>query len=484
MPHTIRDADEATRVLLVHAPYPGRLKFDGEPSSLLYAATPLLETLEASGRGGEAGLFDPREASEAAHEDLARILRSGGARVVAISTSSAAILETTRIVALVRALRGPSVLVVLGGPHEDDCETKCAEVVPGVDLSIAGEAEYLLAAIVTDFLAGSALPAEYCRSLLGELSSLSVPAGRGQVTSRHWDAPFCRPFDFGPIDLDQLPPRVRSPRAARFSVFGAARTLPLMISRGCAYGRCTFCAEGSGEPASSVLTHFDWISRALAEQRGDALYFQDSIFPNGRAVTDRLLPILRDLGVPWGCQLYLPMLGRKAVDRLARHGCRYVYTGIESGSPEILGAVGKGALSRELLFARLDWIRDSGMRVGLSVMFGAMNDSGQTLETHDSVESTAGLCEQIVERRVRVAGFYPNVETVLPGTRLARQLAARGVALDWYRPPRSPWFEELEDGGVGFNFTTVGSRPDASGALVEYIRRASARLVALGDAAW
>ena len=91
MSNTIHHASETTTVLLVHAPYPGRLKFDGEPSSLLHAATPLVNALEASARGGEAGLFDPREASEASYEDLARILSAGLVRVVAISTSSAAL---------------------------------------------------------------------------------------------------------------------------------------------------------------------------------------------------------------------------------------------------------------------------------------------------------------------------------------------------------------------------------------------------------
>lgn len=484
MPRSIHQASEATTVLLVHAPYPGRLKFDGEPSSLLHAATPLVNALEASAGGGEAGLFDPGEASEASYEDLARILRAGVVRVVAISTSSAAILETTRIVRLVRATCGAAVLVVLGGPHEDDCETKCAEAIPGVDLSIAGEAELVLSEVVLAFLSGNAPPDEFCRALSLAGSDLNAPAGRGWITSRHWDVPFTRGFDFGPLDLRRLPPRLRSARPVRFSVFGTARTLPVMISRGCTYGQCTFCAEGVGAAAASVFTEFDWVADAVRETPGAALYFQDSIFPVTRAVSERLLPMLRELAVPWGCQVYLPMLGRAAVERLARHGCRYVYTGIESGSAEILSAVGKGALSRELLLERLGWIRASGMQVGLSVMFGAMNELGHAIETHESIESTVGLCEEIVELGVRVAGFYPNVETVLPGTRLAQKLAQQGIVLDWYRPPMSPWFEALEDGSVGFNLTTLGPQPENRGELVEHIRRASARLIAIGERAW
>lgn len=485
MPSTIRQADETTTVLLVHAPYPGRLKFDGEPSSLLYAATPMAVALDAAGCGEEVGLLDPREVSEAFYEDLAQLLRAGVVRIVAISTSSAAILETARIVELVRALRGPSVLVLVGGPHEDDCETKCAEAIPGVDFSIAGEVEHVLAEIVPAFLAGTAHPAAFSQALLGDLSLVKIQAGRCQITSRHWPSPATRIFNFGPLDLQRLPTRLRCTRAVRFSVFGAARTLPLMVSRGCTYGRCTFCAEGIAAPAASVLTEFEWIAQAVEETPGAALYFQDSIFPNTKAVTERLLPRLGELDVPWGCQVYLPMLSRSAVERLAKFGCRYVYTGIESGSTEILRVVGKGALSRELLLQRLGWIHASGMRVGLSVMFGAMNPRGEVLETDETIEATVDLCQDIVERGIRVAGFYPNVETVLPGTQLARELVQHGIQLDWYRPPKSAWFGDLEDGSVGFNFTTLRAEPSAThGALVERIRRASSQLITMGESAW
>jgi len=484
--HLIQEADAGTSVLLVHAPYPGRLKFDGEPSSLLHAVTPAVLRLAALGEAGRVGLLDPGESSPGFYSRLEALLRAGSVRVVAISTSTAAIEETARIVALVREAAGPSVLVLVGGPHEDDCEVKCAEAIPGIDLSIGGDAEHLLGHVIPAFLAEDRDPGDFCHGLPDQLVRVQGLGGRGTLASRWWPGPAVRPIDLGRLAIGSLPPRCRPTRPVRFRVFQSPRTIPVMVSRGCAYGQCTFCAEGIGAERASVLTEFSWVGDIIAANPGAALYFQDSIFPNTRAVTTGLLPLLRDRDVEWGCQVYLPMLSRRMVKALASHGCRYLYTGIESGSEDILRAVGKSGLTRELLLERLGWIRDAGMRLGLSVMFGAMDDRGATIETEASIAATVALCRNIVALDVDVAGFYPNVETVLPGTQLALALAASGVPLDWYRPRRTPEFAELEDGAVGHNAWTVPTptSPGELRRLAEATRRASATLLGLGRSTW
>lgn len=51
------------------------------------------------------------------------------------------------------------------------------------------------------------------------------------------------------------------------------------------------------------------------------------------------------------------------------------------------------------------------------------------------------------------------METVLPGTELARTLARAGRWIDFYHTPRSPIFEGLEDGVLGHNFLTLAKGP-------------------------
>jgi len=99
---------------------------------LLSASAPLVEHLAE--RGITFGLLDPGRTSEAFYESLEDVLRSGSVRVVCISTSTAAIEETVRIVCTIRAVCGASPLVLVGGPHEDACRLKIAEAIAGVDI--------------------------------------------------------------------------------------------------------------------------------------------------------------------------------------------------------------------------------------------------------------------------------------------------------------------------------------------------------------
>jgi hypothetical protein len=87
---------------------------------------------------------------------------------------------------------------------------------------------------------------------------------------------------------------------------------------------------------------------------------------------------------------------------------------------------------------------------------------------------------------VAVAGFYPNVETVLPGTQLARSLNASGLELDWYHPQRTPEFGELEDGCAGFNFSSLDVQHSRAlhRQFVERIRTAAVRILLLGQHRW
>jgi len=476
-PVVVPPAEPGTAVLLIHAPYPAKPRFDGLPSSLLSASARLVEDLVAD--GVPVGLLDPGTTSEGFYEALERVLRSGSIRVVFISTSTAAIEETARIVHTVRGLCGSSPLVVVGGPHEDACRQKVAERVDGVDVSIAGDGEFVLLALARNFLSEASEGRAVYRTLhaLGE----QKPGlhGRGIVTSREWGAPLSRPFDFGATEVESFHLRCEVTRPVRFDVFPGGVAIPLTISRGCLYGQCTFCSEGGPGVKAQVASDFAWVGALSARHPGAPLYFQDSIFPATRGVRQHLLPMLRSPGVDWGCQVYLPTLSRRLVADLAEHGCTYLYTGIESGSNEILRAIGKTGLTRELILERLGWLAGSGVRAGLSLMFGAMSDDGQLLETKATVEETVTLACELQERRVPIASFYPNIQTVLPGTALDHGLAASGHDLDFYSMPRAPEFAEFEDGVVGYNFLMVDDLTSPEGKrLARAILTAATRIEA------
>lgn len=472
-PAILREATEETRVLLVHAPYPGRLKFDGQPTSLLCAAGPLVRGLASESRLEEVGYLDPLAATTAFYGRLAEIGAAGNLRVACISTSTAAIEEAARVASVLRE-SDPDVLILAGGPHEDDCEEPMALRLPAVDISIGGDGEDLLCRLVRDFLDTAVTRVSFLGSLPSLLSSAAI-RGSARVAARELGT--MRVQGASPPAADDLLIRPWTDRPVRFDVFGGRETLPLMVSRGCSYGRCTFCAE-AGDGRQRIAADFSALQQILGSRPGAALYFQDSIFPASRHVREVLLPMLRDARRPWGCQVYLPALSQEFVRLLGENGCAYAYTGIESGAEEIRASVGKPALRDSLLYTKLALLADARIALGISLMFGSLDRDGELVETEHTVERTEALAERLIADGMGVAGFYPNVLTVLPGTALARGLSSTGVRLDFYSMPRVPEFAHLEDGGIGYNFASLPGRGRRNSRLAAVIASASRRLTA------
>jgi radical SAM superfamily enzyme YgiQ (UPF0313 family) len=481
-PITVPAASMQCQVLLLHAPFPGSLKFEGAPSGLLAAVAPFAHALAERGELDALGLFDPVTASGSYRETFHGLLRSPALRVLCVSTSTAAIEEAAWAVKAAREVAGPRLFIIVGGPHEDDSEEKCAQRLEGVDLSMGGECEFVLSEVLKSFLEDDAAPEDFVRQLEATNAFRSLPGGRVTLSSPWWGSRV-RELSLPRLLPEHLSPPVTSGRATRFSVFGEAEVLPVMLSRGCPYGRCSFCSEPNRD-GLLVRREFQWLSDLAESHPGAAIYFQDSIFPAGDAIETKLLPLLKGMKRPWGAQVYLPTLSLPFLRRLSDAGCSYLYTGLESGDAGILQAVGKGKLY-EQLEERLRWLADLGIQTGISLMFGSLSTDGRLLETEATVRTTVELAERIVRLGVRVAGFYPNVMTVLPGTAVARGLWSRGVAIDFFRMPRSQVLDGFEDGAVGYNFTTIselGGRQTDS--LASAVVQAGRVVQEMGAKAW
>ena len=271
----LREARGPSEVLLIHAPYPGRLKFQGVPSSILSAIGPFV----AANGAEEVAYLDPRGPNRAFYRQVSRLLQSGRVRALCISSSTAAIGESTRLAAMAAQL-APETLVVVGGPHEDAMQQKVAERVRGVHVSISGEAGEALQVLLEGFLASG----QCAEAFVSELSPFifAVPDIRGRFTVAccRWDRP-CS-FDHGPSLFADPRPLVFPKRYPKFDVFDAPSTIPLMVTHGCPYGKCTFCAEANRDGSVRQTDDCRWVFELADRNPESALYFQDSIFPRVR----------------------------------------------------------------------------------------------------------------------------------------------------------------------------------------------------------
>ncbi|MEO3778004.1 B12-binding domain-containing radical SAM protein [Micromonospora sp. B11E3] len=299
-------------------------------------------------------------------------------------------------------------------------------------------------------------------------------------------------------DLGELPsPYQGFAIRARFPIFPRpdgtpSRTAHMMVSNACPY-HCSFCSEAA--TLSGGLRRFGRDPAAAALERvceyvsygAEAVFFDDSIFwsgnfPNIRAfctaltqarsaeriedlpqrcrhwiTTDDALARLRQL--QFGCQVTADLMTtlhkesdvQEILTLMREAGCTYVYMGIESLSAQVMDNVHKNVRRVEgfgwenKVRTALERIRDAGIPVGSSVLFGLHGEDQASI-----AETIEGVGRLIDDGLLVLAS--PNILTYHPATAITRM---HGVAdqLDYHSPkvenrPPYTFFEEAFPGVV------------------------------------
>ena len=150
--------------------------------------------------------------------------------------------------------------------------------------------------------------------------------------------------------------------------------LPYAASRGCPWGRCTFCSgkelEGRRWRAKPVGKVVDDLEALIQSHNAGVFFFTDNLIPSaylfelGREIEDR------GLDVTWTCQTR-PGKGfaKEGIEQIAGAGCGTLQFGLESGSRRILDLMGKGIDPDEAeeIFSLCS---NAGISVHLYCMFG------------------------------------------------------------------------------------------------------------------
>lgn len=159
---------------------------------------------------------------------------------------------------------------------------------------------------------------------------------------------------------------------------------PLMVSRGCWWGKCTFCSIG-------WIKNYRMASperiRALASdlvRTYGARYVQvqdSSVPPRGARMLAEAIAAER-LPLYWSGEMKFErhFLEREYCDTLHRGGCRSLLMGFESASQEVLDLMQKGYRHDELP-AMLGNLRAAGISAELSWFIGFPSDTKQSVLT-------------------------------------------------------------------------------------------------------
>ena len=185
-------------------------------------------------------------------------------------------------------------------------------------------------------------------------------------------------------------------------------SLPLATSRGCPF-HCNWCAKPIWGQRYNNLSP----SRAAREVRtlkglgATHVNILDDIFGLKPGWTEAFAAELRGLDavLPFKCLSRADLLSVASIEALAQAGCEMVWIGAESGSQAVLDAMEKGA-TVEAIRAATTNLRRRGVKVGLFIQFGYPG------ETHDDIEATIRLIEDVLPEDIGISVSYP-----LPGTR-------------------------------------------------------------------
>ncbi|MER7518595.1 B12-binding domain-containing radical SAM protein [Streptomyces sp. NPDC126499] len=380
---------------------------------------------------------------------------------------------------------------------------------PVVDFCVGGEGYFALDVLMKAIALSMDLDRTRARvgdvietlALLGA-SGLRLP-GSSLLCARDEGVLHAFPIRGEKYDLAQLPsPYQGFAVRARFPIFplpdgSPARTAHMTVTNACPY-HCDFCSESAlvvgglkrftDSPAEAALERVcEYVSYGA-----EAVFFDDSIFWAGtfKAIHEfcealraaRTAPSpdhlpercrrwitgdddwqrLRNL--QFGCQVTADLLTtlraesevRALLTALREAGCTYLYMGIESMSTEVMHHIHKNIRRtadlpwKKKVRTALARIRDAGMPVGTSVLFGLEGENRATIE--ETVEEVGRLVD---EGLVMLAS--PNILTYHPATRITRDHGMQD-ALDYHSPdienrPPYIYFEEAFPGVVSRRLT-------------------------------
>jgi anaerobic magnesium-protoporphyrin IX monomethyl ester cyclase len=306
----------------------------------------------------------------------------------------------------------PAAFTVLGGPHATIRSVDIINENVDVDVVVRGEGEETLLE-----LAGCVAEERKFDEVAG------ITFRKNGNTVQTPDRPFIQNLDELPYPAYHLLPLEKYRPAGSF--FGK-RILPIMSSRGCPFD-CSFCVSSRmfgkmfrARSPKNVVDELEWLKN---EHGAEAFSFYDDTLTLDKERCHKIFEQMqkRRVDLPWDCFTRTDQISKELLIKMKRAGCQFVTFGVESGSTQLLEAMGKGTTVEQNENA-IKWAKEAGLLVATSVVVGYPGETVETLkETFDFIY------------RVRPNAVYLCAATPFPGTALYELVKNLGwkMSEDW-----------------------------------------------------
>jgi radical SAM superfamily enzyme YgiQ (UPF0313 family) len=342
-------------------------------------------------------------------ELVARAVRELRPVVLGVSCMTPTIEAGARICEIAKSV-DPSVSTAVGGPHANALPHETMREFPSFDFLVHGEGE-----ITFHELCEAAISNRSARDIAG----LVYRDGPGTVMTSQRELV---------SDLDTLPFPARDlfPKAAQpgHSTRGFSNAIPsaeIFTSRGCPFG-CAFCAIQATFGRKVRFRRPESIREELAlvvrEQGAGHIIIADDTFTLRKDRALELCEVLGQSGIrSWSCDTRVTGIDAEVLRAMAKSRCRKVAFGVESGSPRVLGLIGKKITPEQVKEAvRL------AKEAGIEHIEGNFIIGSDPTETREEVMMTRALILGLPWTFVSVSIIVPY-----PGTPVHEKMKALGL---------------------------------------------------------
>ena len=330
-------------------------------------------------------------------EPIRELLRRLAPEMVGISQFTHNRSESLGLARLVKEI-DPGCFTLLGGPHATHAWQEQLERYPEIDAVVLGEGEETLVEIVEARREGRSL-ASVPGLAWREGGEPVRTAPRGAIT-----------------ELDALP--LAAGELGETVGVDLRRQLEFIItSRGCP-ASCLFCSSplfwGRGvrfRSPESVVREL-----RMVQERYGLIYFsfRDDTFTANRSRVMEICRLIEEerLHILWNCQSRVNAVDEEMLVAMKRAGCECIQFGVESGSPEMLKALGKRILPADVERAAAA-VRRAGINLSVYLITGIPGEGDADLK------ETVRLIERIRPQDGQVSPlvYYPGTELLMRAVR-------------------------------------------------------------------